>query len=93
MIRSFPGGKKACDNDQCHRAKQAYVDGEPKLTCCHAGIWNQASPIKVNGHVEGVFLYGETLIDDPDYMQTTFDHHLRAVKALKLSNEDAKLTL
>lgn len=90
LIQSFPGGKDACDLDQCHRAKQASIDGDPKLTCCHAGIWNQASPVKINGYVEAVFLYGETLIDDPDYMQTTFDHHLKAVKALKLSNEDAR---
>lgn len=90
LIRSFPGGMEACDNDQCHRAKQASVKGEPKLTCCHAGIWNQAFPIKINGYADAVFLYGETLIDDPDYMQTTFDHHIKAVKALNLSSEEAK---
>lgn len=90
LIQSFPGGKEACDHDQCHRAKTAFVDGEYKLTCCHAGIWNQASPVRINGDVQAVFLYGETLIDDIDNMQITLEHHQQAVKTLNLSLEDSK---
>lgn len=90
LIQSFPGGLEACNQDQCHRAKTAFTNGEKRLTCCHAGIWNLASPVKMNGDIRAVFLYGETLIDSPDHMQTTFDHHLQAIKDLRLSSEEAK---
>lgn len=90
LIQSFPGGKKACDNDQCYRAQLAFDDGKEKLTCCYAGIWNQVYPVKINDEVQAVFLYGETLIDDTTYMQTTLERHLEAAKTLNLSPEDAK---
>ncbi len=90
LIQSFPGGIEACNQAQCHRAKKVITNGEVELTCCHAGIWNQLSPVKINGETRAIFVYGETLVDESDYMQTTFNRHLKAVETLKLSNEDAR---
>jgi signal transduction histidine kinase len=88
FIRSFPGGKEACERDQCHRAKTAFLNKQPRLMCCHAGIWNQILPIVFEGDVRAVLLFGETLIESPEYMDETIQRHYKVMADLNLGEKD-----
>lgn len=90
LIQSFPKGKEACDQDQCLRAEQAFDDHKPRLTCCHAGLWNQAIPIEVDEQVRAVLLFGEMLIADEISMQQTMENHQQTVDTFKLTSKDAE---
>lgn len=89
MIQSIPKGKALCTRDHCFRAKNIIKTRERKLTCCHAGLWNQASPVLIDGEVKAVFLFGETLIDNPEYMEKTMEKYSIVVNELGLDQEES----
>ena len=82
FLHQFPGGKKLCQQDQCNRANVAISSQDEQLTLCHAGLYNQAVPIKVNGETRAVLLYGEMQIEGAEYHQESIKQHQSAVKKL-----------
>jgi signal transduction histidine kinase len=89
FILGFPGGKVLCQEDQCNRASIALEAREEQLTLCHAGLYNQAVPIKVNGETRAVILYGEMQIEGDSYQAESLENHRAAVKKLGLGEDDA----
>jgi len=89
FLQQFPGGKELCHADQCNRAAIALDCRDEQLTICHAGLYNQAIPIKVNGEIRAVILYGEMQIDGDKYLAQTWDNHKAVVEKLSLNEEDA----
>jgi len=90
LIQAIPEGKKACDKDQCLRAEQVFDTQTSALTCCHAGLWNQAVPILVDNQVRVVLSFGEMLLHDGTYMQKTMQSHNEAIKRFGLSQDQAE---
>jgi signal transduction histidine kinase len=45
----------------CHqtRARRALSAGAEEMSLCHAGLWNQAVPIVIDGRPQAVVLYGQ----------------------------------
>jgi ligand-binding sensor protein len=89
LIQSLPGGKKLCDDDQCNRARFALNSRDERLTLCHAGLYNQALPVRVGGEVRAVLLYGEMHIEGEKYEQETLERHRQVVARLNLDEEQA----
>lgn len=90
LIQSFPGGKAACKRDQCNRAQRIFrLQEEDELTLCYAGLYNQAIPIRLDGEVRAVLLYGEMQIDDDEYKRRSLERHERAVARLDLNEKQA----
>lgn len=89
FIQQFPGGKALCQADQCNRAEIALDSQEEQLTLCHAGLYNQAVPIKVDGETRAVILYGEMQIQGKSYQAKSLEKHREAVKKLGLIDQDA----
>lgn len=89
LIQSFPGGKALCEADQCNRARIALRSHDEELTLCHAGLYNQAVPVKVDGDVRAVLLYGEMQIEGVEYQQMALTKHRQAVARLNLTEEQA----
>lgn len=56
---------------------------------CHAGLYNQAIPVKVGNQTRAVLLYGEMLIDDGGGHRKSLEKYKRLVKRLQLDDEDA----
>jgi signal transduction histidine kinase len=90
FLHQFPGGKKLCQQDQCNRANVAISNQDEQLTLCHAGLYNQAVPIKVNGETRAVLLYGEMQIDGESYERESLKQHQALVKELGLKPADAE---
>ncbi len=88
-IQQFPGGKALCQADQCNRASIALDTKEEQLTLCHAGLYNQAVPIKVNGETRAVILFGEMQIEGESYQAKSLNNHQEAVKKLGLNDQNA----
>lgn len=89
FIQRYQQGKALCLADQCSRAENAFAADEEQLTLCHAGLYNQAVPIKVNGQKRAVILYGEMLIEGEAYQQQSMQNHLDIIQQLGLSDQDA----
>jgi signal transduction histidine kinase len=89
FLQQFPEGKALCDADQCNRANLVLASREEQLTLCHAGLYNQAIPIKVQGETRSVILYGEMQIEGDVYQQESLARHQVLVEKLGLSPEDA----
>lgn len=89
FIQSFPEGKALCLSDQCNRAAIALASSEEQLTLCHAGLYNQAVPIKVNGQVRAVLLYGEMQIEGETYQQRSQQKHQDVIRQLGMKDQDA----
>ncbi len=89
FIRRLPGGAARCERDQCLRAEQASRQATEQLTLCHAGMYNQAVPVRVGSEVRAVLLYGEMLIDDEEHMQESRRRHEEAVRELGIGPEEA----
>lgn len=90
FIQSFPDGKARCENDQCNRALHAIKSQTEELTLCHAGLYNQAMPIKINGEIRSVLLYGEMLISDQECRDKSIQNHEATVQELGLDPENAR---
>jgi signal transduction histidine kinase len=89
FIQQFPEGKAMCQADQCNRAELALASQEEQLTLCHAGLYNQAVPIHVNGETRAVILYGEMQIEGDGYQVKSLAQHEKAVRKLGLSDSDS----
>jgi signal transduction histidine kinase len=89
FIQQFQGGKELCQADQCNRATIALSSRIEQLTLCHAGLYNQAVPIKVNGETRAVILYGEMQIEGAEYQRKSLENHQGAVTKLGLDDKDA----
>jgi signal transduction histidine kinase len=89
LIQSFAGGKARCEQDQCHRAINAFRQGQEGLVQCYAGMYNQAIPIVVDDEVRAVLMYGEMQIADPEYQRAALERHEQAVRELELNEEQA----
>ena len=90
FLHKIPGGKDLCQADHCNRAEHALKSRDEQLTLCHAGLYNQAVPIKVDGKIKAVILYGEMQIEGQAYQKRSLENHKRAVQKLGLSAEDAE---
>jgi signal transduction histidine kinase len=88
-LQSYPEGQELCKADHCARASTAVERREEELTLCHAGLYNQAIPVKVGNRTRAVLLYGEMLIDDGDGHRKSLENHERLVERLQLDDEDA----
>jgi len=90
LIQTFPGGKAACEADQCNRVRKALMFPQGQgLSLCHAGLYNQVVPIPMRDEVRGVLLYGEMLIEDQAYERRSLERHERAVTKLGLNQGQA----
>jgi len=61
LVRRLPGGNALCERDQRQRAKAA---SHGELTLCHAGLYDYALPIHVDGQLVATLLCGEMRIAD-----------------------------
>ncbi len=89
QLLSQLGGESLCKTDQCTRANVAFANRQEQLTLCHAGLYNQAVPIKVNGATRAVILYGEMQIDGEDFEAKSLARHQKLIEELNLTAEDA----
>jgi signal transduction histidine kinase len=89
FIQQFLGGAELCQADQCNRAEITLNSHEEQLTLCHAGLYNQAVPITVNGETRAVILYGEMQIEGDAYQAASLENHQGVVDKLDLSPENA----
>jgi len=88
FIQGFTGGGELCQADQCVRAKIALNEKVEQLTLCHAGLYNQAVPIKVNGETRAVILFGEMQIEGEEYQARSLEKHKEAADILNLNKQD-----
>src|SRR4051812_18083164 len=61
-LHGFTGAKAMCEEDQCQRAKGVLSDPNETLSVCHAGLWNAAVPISVDGRPRAAVLFGEMML-------------------------------
>ena len=83
------GGEGLCKADQCTRANVAFANRKEQITLCHAGLYNQAVPIKVNGATRAVILYGEMQIEGESFQRKSLERHHEVVEKLQLNEENA----
>lgn len=88
-IQRLPGGRQICYEDETRRARAAKENKQEEVSICHAGIYNFAAPIEVEGDVKAVILYGEILLSDEEHMAETRKKHRETVDALGLDEEQA----
>lgn len=90
-IQTFERGRAYCEKDQCTRAETGRDSREEKLSLCYAGLYNQVLPIKSNGVVRAVLLFGEMLVEgeDEDYERQSLEQHQNAVRELGLNEDEA----
>jgi signal transduction histidine kinase len=89
FIQQYPKGLEMCLLDQCNRASTAFMSSDEQLTLCHAGLYNQAVPIKVNGQIRAVILYGEMQIEGEEYRENSLKKHLALIQKLGLDEHEA----
>lgn len=86
-IQDLPRGRQKCTQDQCLRAADVLDRGLEELTVCHAGLFSQAMPIKVDGVTRAVLLCGEVRIAGPGYEAQSLEKHHQAMEALGIEGE------
>jgi len=91
MIHALPGGEDLCSQDQCARAREAFGASTAfdALRICHAGLWNQTVPVRVNNAVRAVLSYGEMQIEGPTFRERTLQGHEEVIRRLGLNPEQA----
>lgn len=89
LIQGYPGGKAACEADQCNRARQAVLSRAEDLLLCHAGLYNQAVPIEVGNRIRAVLLFGEMRIEGETYERASLEKHWDAVRNLRLGDAES----
>lgn len=87
-IRTLPGGRQACEKNECLRVLQIMQSGTEKLTLCHAGLYSQAVPITVNAQTRAVVLYGEMRIGDEVYEERSMRAHAQAMLDLGVTGAE-----
>lgn len=89
-IQSLPNGKDLCEADEKRRAAEVRESRKPGVTLCHAGIYNYATPVILNGEVKAVILYGELGFTEAERRNSSQKKHLEAVSRLGLSKAQAR---
>ncbi len=87
-IRTLPGGRQACEKNECVRVLQIMQSGTEKLTLCHAGQYGQAVPITVNAQTRAVVLYGEMRIGDEVYEERSMRAYAQAMFDLSVTGAE-----
>ena len=87
LLHTFQDGKARCEQDQCDRALAVFTSQQEQSGLCHAGLHNEAVPIKVRGQTRAVLLYGETQIEGQQ--DAVLQKHQAAVAELGLSKQQA----
>jgi signal transduction histidine kinase len=87
-LRSMPEGDRLCRADHIRRVKDSIKSGEPQLTLCHAGVFNQALPIKMGDEVPAVFLYGEMKVENDYRLSRAKKLHEDMITKLNLGEKD-----
>lgn len=85
-LRSYDNGR-SCETDERKRALEAVLSGEKALHVCHAGMFNEEVPIKINGQVRAVLLYGQMQVDGR--REEALQKHREAVQSLGLTDNQA----
>ncbi|MGQ4809596.1 hypothetical protein NKDENANG_03019 [Candidatus Entotheonellaceae bacterium PAL068K] len=87
LIHTFQGGKARCEQDQCDRALAVFTSQREQPGLCHAGLHNEAVPIKLRGQMCAVLLCGETQFEGQ--REAALQKHAQVVARLDLSKGQA----
>jgi len=63
-VRALLGGGGACDLDQRQRLQLAGIEGTPRLSLCHAGLFTYLVPIAIETRPRCVLAFGRMLVQD-----------------------------
>lgn len=88
-IYNLPEGRKLCEADHCDRAALALKSQCEEPTICHAGMYNQTTPIKIGGETRAVLLYGQMQIEGAEHRRKALEKHREAVAKLNLDRDQA----
>ncbi len=89
FIQRLPGGRERCKADEMRRAREARETHTAGLTMCHAGIYNYAVPVALDGEVKAVILYGELRLAEDTHEAQSRQRHEETVAALGLDADQA----
>ena len=82
-------GRKVCDENMCSRAKTGFeLPAQPPMLC-HAGLTVSMDPIRVQGKIIAVILYGAYTVSDESDPGLRIARHERAMRALKATRGQA----
>lgn len=87
LMHTFRGGRERCEADQCARALDAFTLQQEQSGLCHAGLYNEAVPIKVGNKMRAVLLCGETRLEGQQ--QQALEKHEQTVAELALNATQA----
>ncbi len=87
-IYEFSEGKRLCQKDHIERARRVMESGVEELTLCHAGVFNQALPIIVDGDVKAVLMYGQLWAVGNDCCAEARERHERTIARLRQTEND-----
>ena len=88
-VQNLPGGRAMCKADEMRRARIARETRKAGLSICHAGIYNYAAPVALDGEVKAVILYGELRLAEAPHEAQSLAKHREAVSALGLDADQA----
>ena len=66
LTRSTEMGESRCANCDRMGAKRTMRTGKAEIYACHAGLYDFAAPVIVDGRFLGVFAGGQVLTEEPD---------------------------
>ena len=87
-LRAFPEGDRRCQADHIKRARQVIDSGEPILFLCHAGVFNKALPLVINGEVRAVLMYGQMWVEGDHRSAIARMRHESTVRRLQVGEDD-----
>lgn len=87
-LQTFPEGDRLCHDDHVRRAKQVIESGQPILALCHAGVFNPALPIVVDGKVRAVLVYGQMWVEGDERCTEARDRHEGVIARLQPPEDD-----
>lgn len=89
QIWARSGGREACDDDMCKRAKKAFQARKAVTFLCHAGLTNVTEPILVDGKAVAALQYGAFLEMDQENADKRLFHHRQAMEQLGVEEQGA----
>ncbi|MFN7938044.1 MAG: PocR ligand-binding domain-containing protein [Bryobacteraceae bacterium] len=87
MMRLAPQKCHSCHKE---RARQALAVNPNEPSRCHAGLWNQAVPIVIDGKPQAVILYGQMRLESDCVNDESVRQHERSLRDLAFSDEDMR---
>ena len=87
-MQSFPSGERRCYEDHVGRAKKVLQSGNGALTLCHAGVFNQALPVKIDGKVRAVLMYGQMCVEGDPRLVEARKRHEDTIRELNPGEDD-----